>query len=566
MDVRLPDGTVIQNVPDGISRADLTAKLAANGYDVSKLGAAPSAAPAQSAPSWSSVPGQALSNLPSSAGNFVSGIAQAVRHPLDTGMNALDIAAGALHNALPASVSSFIEAHDPTPNAAANTARAVQAADATGQFLKNRYGSTDALKNTLATDPVGAASDVATVLSGGGTIAAKLPMLAKAGKAAQIAGEVANPVNVASQAVKGVMALPKVGDTVRAIPGAVGNGIAAAVGNLGTHTGAESIKAAYQAGQAGGKQAQTLAANMRGEVPMSDVLAAAKANIQAMGQQKAAAYRNGMAAVSNDNSILDFAPIDQAVQDASKIGTYKGEVINPKAAQVHSDIAAAIDNWKNLDPAQYHTPEGFDALKKQIGGIVDSIPYEEKTAGLVGGNIYNAVKDAIVQQAPTYANTMKNYSDATEQIREIERTLSLGRNASVDTALRKLQSLTRNNAQTNYGNRLSLAQQMEQQGGRPIMPALAGQALSPLTPRGMGNIVAAPSGIAGYSVAGPIGAAGVLALQSPRLMGEAALAAGKGAAAVKKVSDLPKKALDAAGISGPNLANYLYQLGRLPQP
>jgi len=37
MDVRLPDGTIIQNVPDGISKAELTAKLKFNGYDVSKL-------------------------------------------------------------------------------------------------------------------------------------------------------------------------------------------------------------------------------------------------------------------------------------------------------------------------------------------------------------------------------------------------------------------------------------------------------------------------------------------------------------------------------------------------
>jgi len=39
MDVKLPDGTVIKGVPDGMSKADLTAKLAKNGYDVSKLGA-----------------------------------------------------------------------------------------------------------------------------------------------------------------------------------------------------------------------------------------------------------------------------------------------------------------------------------------------------------------------------------------------------------------------------------------------------------------------------------------------------------------------------------------------
>lgn len=41
MDVRLPDGTVIQNVPEGTTKAELTAKLKANGYDVSKLEAAP---------------------------------------------------------------------------------------------------------------------------------------------------------------------------------------------------------------------------------------------------------------------------------------------------------------------------------------------------------------------------------------------------------------------------------------------------------------------------------------------------------------------------------------------
>jgi hypothetical protein len=41
MDVRLPDGTIIRNVPDGMSKADLTAKLLANGYDLS--GPAPAA-------------------------------------------------------------------------------------------------------------------------------------------------------------------------------------------------------------------------------------------------------------------------------------------------------------------------------------------------------------------------------------------------------------------------------------------------------------------------------------------------------------------------------------------
>lgn len=37
MDVRLPDGTILQNVPDGMSKADLIVKLKSNGYDTSSM-------------------------------------------------------------------------------------------------------------------------------------------------------------------------------------------------------------------------------------------------------------------------------------------------------------------------------------------------------------------------------------------------------------------------------------------------------------------------------------------------------------------------------------------------
>lgn len=37
MDVRLPDGTLLRNVPEGMTQTQLTEKLAANGYDIGKL-------------------------------------------------------------------------------------------------------------------------------------------------------------------------------------------------------------------------------------------------------------------------------------------------------------------------------------------------------------------------------------------------------------------------------------------------------------------------------------------------------------------------------------------------
>lgn len=63
MDVRLPDGTVISNVPDDITRAALTERLSRNGYDVSKLGGTTPAEP-QAAESA----GKAINSIPRQLG------------------------------------------------------------------------------------------------------------------------------------------------------------------------------------------------------------------------------------------------------------------------------------------------------------------------------------------------------------------------------------------------------------------------------------------------------------------------------------------------------------------
>lgn len=308
---------------------------------------------------------------------------------------------------------------------------------------------------------------------------------------------------------------------------ALGGKIADIIGGLGTHTGGESLRQAARAGQQGGQVAESFQGALRGKTQMTDVLDDVRANLAEMGRQKAEAYRQGMAAVSGDKTILKFEGVDDALQKAFDMATFKGQIKNRRAANALQDVNKAVAEWKNLDPAQYHTPEGLDALKQQIGGMLESIPFEEKTARNAVGNVYNAIKSEISKQAPTYAKTMKGYSDATETIREVERALSAGKQASADTAMRKLQSLMRNNVSTNYGNRLELARAMEQQGGREIMPALAGQSLSTVTPRGLGGAVAGGLGLGGYAVGGPALAVPMLAAQSPRLMGEAAYYTGK---------------------------------------
>ena len=501
---------------------------------------APGGAPTKTR-TWGSIPLDAISNAPKSAGNVASGFYNMVRHPIDTGLGLWDTAAGGLRNALPDSVVNFVEGGKPS----AAGLRANDTADAVGRFYADRYGSTEGFKEALATDPVGVLSDASMAFTGGAGLAAKGSAI---NKGLTTAAKVTNPINIAGTAVG--KAAPVIGKVAANLSGA-----------LGTHTGALPLQQATKSGYEGGKSAKDYVGNLRGKVPMTDVLDDAKANLEVMGRAKSAEYRAGMAQVSGDKSILSFDGIDLALDDALKTATFKGQVKNQRASDVVQKISDEISAWKKLNPSEYHTPEGLDALKQKIGGLVEGIPFEEKTARLVGNRIYGSIKSEITKQAPVYADVMKDYSQASDQIQEIERALSLNKKASIDTAMRKLQSLTRNNVNTNYGNRVNLAKQLEEQGGNAIMPALAGQALNTWTPRGLGGGFAGGLTLGAGAVGGFTGAGLALAGQSPRLAGEVAYKIGQSRRLLKNSSDLVNR--HGGGLSPTDWANLFSQAGLL---
>lgn len=290
-----------------------------------------------------------------------------------------------------------------------------------------------------------------------------------------------------------------------------------------TGAGADAIKTAFQAGKDG---SQAFLDNIRGNASFDDVVASAKNALSTMRQARSAAYKSGMVDIKNDKSVLDFADVDKALRDVVDTGSYKGVAIRQKAAETVNDLKAVVDNWRGLDPAEYHTPEGLDALKQAVWDVA-----EGTKPGSAGDRavkqVYNAIKATINKQAPTYAKVMGDYSKASDTLKEVEKALSLGDKTARDTSIRKLQSLMRNNAQSNYGNRLNLAKQLEDQGGADIMPAVAGQALNTWVPRGMVGAIEKAGAIPTAALAPH--ALLAAPLTSPRLIGEAAYALGRGA-------------------------------------
>ena len=481
--------------------------------------------------------GQAVVNAPASAGRMVSGLYEAVTSPVQTVSGLMDVAAGGLQNVLPKPVTDFINQFETNPEAAQ---RAVNTANAMGGMYKERYGTLEGIKNTIATDPVGVAGDLSTLLAGGAGLVRGAGAIAGPGRVGSAISSVADKLSTASNVTNPINAMVKA-------PG-IAYDLASALTKQGlslkTGVGTEPITQAVKAGREGNA---TFVENMRGQVPITQVLDDAKTNLAQMNLDKQKDYRSGMVNIKSDKSVLDLSGVETALKNAENSTGFKQSGIpkDAKAVEVLQKIRGKIDQWKKLDPAEYHTPEGLDYLKQSLWDDFGKLGREEKTAYSVGKQVYDSVKNQISTQAPEYSKVMKNYTDASDQIKEIERALSLGNKASADTAMRKLQSLMRNNVNTNYGQRLELAKQLEAMGGNEIMPALAGQAMNEFTPRGLQRATAGPEAFLAYSAGGPLLAAADLAASSPRLVGEAAYKYGQMANALNKakqpVTDIFKK-------------------------
>jgi len=332
-----------------------------------------------------------------------------------------------------------------------------------------------------------------------------------------------------------------VGEIIKPAAKFTGKALSETLG-LTTGAGSKSIEEAAKAGVTGNQQ---FLQNLRGEVPVKDVLEAAQSGMQALKTQRRQAYEQGIQSTKPNQEIvagkplpkpaprLDFNPIENSFKQS--IDNLKVQGGGDVASAVGEDslkdinkIKSVVDEWKSK--SGLHTAEGLDILKRRIDDLYRNDMTNEAKAVL--SQTRNSVKQTIVKQDKNYAKTMSDYEESLGIERELEKALSLGDRVSADTAIRKLQSLTRNNVNANYGYRKELADILRTQGGVDLMPALAGQSLNTWIPRGMHRIVpelTAGSAIGGVALAGPAGLAplATLPLQSPRLVGEATYKAGQ---------------------------------------
>ena len=492
-------------------------------------------------PDWSQIPGQAAENFVPSGKQFLGNIAHAVAHPIESAENLGSVGLGYMEKAGKAVGLPSGQGYE-------------QYADAVNKMVMDRYGSMDNFKKTLATDPVGAAADLSAVFTGGGSLAGKLPGVAgKVGDVVNAAGKVIDPLAVPAAAASGL------------VKGATG-GIKHMIGER-TGVGPEALGAASEAGSTyTGDAAKTFRDNLRGNAPIEDVVHAATDAMDNIVQNKNTNYKQGMAQAGLTQPIApsSWGKIAQGIRDAGdvdKVGLIES------VSKTNNDLGAIVDDFLQ-NKTQYHTVEGLDALKQAIGDYGKGL--EGTKAGVVVSKYYQAITDAIKDQAPAYAKVMEDYGEAKSQLTQIQKAFSLPANERklvIDTALRKLQSVMRNNANTNYGYRTGLLKQLEDNGAPNIKYAISGQSLSAKMPRGISKVASEKGfeiagGLFGLLTGNPqmfaaaIKAAGITYLTStPRLAGEAAYYAGRAKPALNAVFNKPMA----------RAANQAGRIDQLPQ-
>lgn len=454
----------------------------------------------------------AITNVPASAGRYAKELVQPFLHPSETAGNLADVLSGIAEQSRQLSPP---ELRGTAPAADTSKAQAVE------EYYKNRFGGLSNIAKTAEQDPVGLLSDVAGALTLGGSTAAKLPgVIGKVGEAAGTVGRVTDPLNIAGKAAM--------------LPVKAGTEIL----GFSTGVGGRPLEEAYAAGRAGGKQSEAFRANISKEASATDVVDEARQALSKMREERSQAYNTGMIDVKADPTILDMSRILDKVQEVKNRGVYEGKVKNQSAADTWQKISNSVDEWFKDDPSKFHTPQGLDALKQRIGDIRDSQQFGTPSYN-AASNVYRAIRDEIAKQAPTYGKTMAAYEEASDALKELEGALSLGQKSQVDTGLRKLQSILRNNANTNYGRRAELGDVLVSKGAETLYPALAGQALQTWTPRALSGQGAALG--TGFAAAkNPLFLA-MLPLTSPRTVGEAAYGAGAVAGLPSRFADLLSK-------------------------
>ena len=404
------------------------------------------------------------------------------------------------------------------------------------EHYANTYGTAEGFQKEFRNNPLGILSDASMFLTGGGSMAAKLPGIAgKAGAAVATAGKAIDPLMAAAQVPKVVGKAITFGLN---IPATIQSGSAFG-----------SLQKAYEAGVA---KDPVFWDHYSGKADANSLIDKVSGAIGDVAEKRSADYMAGMDPIKAKQG-LDYQPVLDAISSARGaqgrgVGAFYGQTENRAAQSVLNDIEKLVnDRMSKPSGHPNHTLQGFDSLKRSIGDYYQDVRGNPEAKRMVD-NVYNAAKKSIVDVDEKYAEIMDQYGKASQKLNDIK---SLERGKSSETKINKILKTYRTG---DKGNLLSDLYKYDPE----LISAIAGHDLSQFFPQGLRGILTSAPLYGGAAALVNSNAIAGLAASSPKIMGGLNYGIGRIAGApAKGVENIPYLARMA-----PNAANQIDQANR----
>lgn len=305
-----------------------------------------------------------------------------------------------------------------------------------------------------------------------------------------------------------------------------------------TGTGYGVIKEAYNASLAGGDKLKSFTDSLRGRISPDSIVQEARDSLGTIVAERRNNYQRQLTQIAKDTTQLNIAPIINTLKEQLgkfRIGvTEEGLDFSRSAIRfdkvAQSDVQTIYSEMRTFGTqAGDRTAIGVDSLKQALGDLYSP---SSNVRALVT-SVKKSTRD-VLSNIKGYDQLAKNYGDLTDTINEIQRGLSLGDKAAVDTAYKKLTSSLR----LNNEQRREMIQELDIASGGALSSKIAGEQMGQILPRG----IMRPLG--GIGALGALGSGvGILpllkfaAIASPRAVGELLRVLGIGVAKSQRLFD-----------------------------
>lgn len=462
---------------------------------------------------------KSLGNVPSSLLNLGKNLFSAATHPINTIKGIGNAFAGGIE-----------EGYNKLVGVEGAHNNQTETFDALKSALNERYGSLEKAQRTATNDPVGFGADVFSILEGGSAV---LDATAGTATHAALDAAITKVGGPASDALSKTASVPA--------------NLASKVLGQSTGVGSEAIKTGFQAATEGGEAAKAFTEGLRGNTTPEDLVNKARGALDEVVDTRRSNYKEMLGSLKSDTSEIDLTPLktqlDKTLENFNitkdKDGALdfrESTIVNPSDQSKVEAITKDIENWKN------NSPQGIDTLKQRLSNY-----YEPGSRIGAFSEGLRSTARGMIEDTPGYSDAMKNYSEMSDQIKDIKQSLSLGDKAAVETSFNKLKNALKNDKQF----RLSVIRELDEATGGTLEESIAGISMSKLAPSGLAKYADMAGGYEALTHGtGIMPILGLTLTTSPRIVGEFINALGLGARGTKIVMSYLNKFATPAVVAG----------------